>query len=296
VQEWIVGYRTQLPGAVTFDASYIDRTYRDRPASVEINQIYEYDPAVGNIVWRGLVDPTQNSITLQTNNTWNWLVYHGLEFTATKQTRGLNLISTYTRVWDFVDGVYQPNDPAAILQPDSFPNSGGIGTVRGGGTNSIGGDTRNRSWQKHQFRNGVSWRAPWDLNVSTLITFQSGIPSGPIVTTLPAADPRYGPASLSINGRTVTNPLSTTTRFAYATRGEGQLWTPWLKTWNARVARELALGGGSSVEVALDIFNITNNGAGQQFLGGNNITSANFGGIQNIQTPRSGQLAIRLKF
>ena len=91
VQEWIVGYRTQLPGAVTFDASYIDRTYRDRPASVEINQIYEYDPALGHVVWRGIVDPTQNSITLSTNNSWNWLVYHGLEFTATKQTHGLNL-------------------------------------------------------------------------------------------------------------------------------------------------------------------------------------------------------------
>jgi hypothetical protein len=32
VGEWVVGYRTQLPGAVTFDASYIDRAYKDRPA------------------------------------------------------------------------------------------------------------------------------------------------------------------------------------------------------------------------------------------------------------------------
>ena len=40
VQEWIGGYRTQLPGAVTFDASWVNRTYKDRPGTVEINQIY----------------------------------------------------------------------------------------------------------------------------------------------------------------------------------------------------------------------------------------------------------------
>ena len=168
--------------------------------------------------------------------------------------------------------------------------------MRGSGTNSIGGDTRNRSWQKHQFRIGASWRAPWDLNLSTLLTLQSGIPSGPLVTTLAAPDLSYGPATMSINGRNVTNPLSTTTRFAYATRGEGQMWTPWLKAWNARVGRTFTLGGGSSVEFDLDVLNIANAGAGQQFLGGNNITSANFGQIQNIQTPRAAQFSVRLQF
>jgi hypothetical protein len=296
VDEWIVGYRTQLPGRVAVDASYVDRAYKDRPASVEINQIYQFDPSVGHVVWRGLVDPTQNSITLSTNNTWNWFVYHGLEFTVTKQTNALNFISTYTRVWDYLDGTWQPNDPASILQPDTFPNSGGIGTVRGGGTTSIGGDTRNRSWQKHQFRYGASWRAPWQLNLSALLTLQSGIPSGPLVTTLAAPDLSYGPATLRINGRTVTNPLSTTTRFAYATRADGQLWTPWLKALNARVGRTFKLAPGSSVDVSLDVLNITNSGAGQQFLGGNNITSINFGQIQNIQTPRAAQLSARLQF
>jgi hypothetical protein len=296
VQEWIVGYRTQLPGRVAFDASYVDRTYRDRPGSVEINQVYEFDPAVGHVVWRGLVDPTQNSITLSTNNSWNWFVYHGLEFTLTKQTKALNLLTTYTRVWDFADGGWQPNDPASFLQPDAFPNEGGIGSVRGSGTNSIGADTRNRSWQKHQFRVGGSWRAPWGLNLSTLLTLQSGIPSGPLVTTIAGPDLSYGPATLIINGRTVTNPLSTTTRFAFATRGEGQIWTPWLKAWNARAGRTFNLGSDTSVEFDLDILNIVNAGAGQQFLGGNNITSANFGQIQNIQTPRAVQASVRLKF
>jgi hypothetical protein len=295
-QEWIVGYRTQLPGGVAFDASYVDRTYKDRPGSVEINQIYEFDPSVGHDVWRGLVDPTQNNITSSTNNTWNWFVYHGLEFTLTKQAKGLNLLGTYTRVWDYLDGTWQPNDPAAIIQPDSFPNEGGIGTVRGSGTNSYTTDTRNRSWQQHQLRLGASWQAPWHLNLSTLLTLQSGIPSGPIVTTIAASDPSYGPATLAINGRSVANPLSTTTRFAYETRADGQLWTPWLKAWNARVGRSFKLGNSATAELDVDVLNIANAGAGQQFLGGNNITSANFGLYQNIQTPRAGQLSFRIQF
>lgn len=73
VQEWIVGYRTQLPGAVTFDASYIDRAYKDRPAQVD----------------------------------------------------------TYTLAYDHIDGTWQPNDPAAILQPQAFANNARTGTVRG---------------------------------------------------------------------------------------------------------------------------------------------------------------------
>ena len=145
VQEWITGYRTQLPGAVTIDASWVSRKYKDRPATVEINQIYEDN------VWRGLVDPTQNSITLATNNQWNWFDYSGLEFTVTKQTPAFNVITTYTRAWRHLAGTWQPNDPAAIIQPDTFPNDGGVGTVRGSGANSYATDTRNRSWQNHQY-------------------------------------------------------------------------------------------------------------------------------------------------
>jgi len=291
VDEWIVGYRTELPGKFTLDVSYIDRAYKDRPATVEINQIYN------GKVWGGLVDPTQNSITLVTNNRWNWFVYQGLEFTATKQTSRFQFISTYTRAWNHIAGTWQPNDPAAFIQPNAFANNSGIGTVRGNQTSSLGGDTRNRMWQRHQFRTGTTWSAPWRFRVSNTFTAQSGTPTGPITTNIAAPDPQFGPTTLTINGRLVSNPLATTTRFYYATRGEGQLWTPWLITWNARVAREFPLTEHSSVEVAADFFNITNRGAAQQFVtGGNQINGTNYGGLQNIQTPRSAQFSVRWKF
>jgi outer membrane receptor for Fe3+-dicitrate len=126
---------------------------------------------------------------------------------------------------------------------------------------------------------------------------QSGTPSGPITTNLAASDPQYGPATLTIAGRTVSNPLATTLRFAYATRGDGQLWTPWLTTWNVRVGRSFRLGEFSSLEAALDTFNLTNRGAAQQFVtGGNQINSSNYGQMQNVQTPRAAQLSARWRF
>ena len=89
-REWIVGYRTQLPGDVTIDGSYIDREYRDRPAQVDTNQIYTTTST--GTVWSGLVDPTINNNYYITNNKWNWFVYQGLEITASKQTKELAIV------------------------------------------------------------------------------------------------------------------------------------------------------------------------------------------------------------
>ena len=291
VQEWVAGYRRQLPAAFTFDASYITRDYKDRPAQVDINQIYN-----GN-VWAGLVDPAQNNVYLITNNRWNWFVYQGIEFTATKQSARLQFISTYTLAYEHIAGTWQPDDPAAFIQPGTFANNAGIGTVRGNTTSSYTSDTRNRSWQHHQWRTGLTWAAPWRLRISNTFTMQSGIPSGPITTNLAASDPQYGPATMAIDGRTVSNPLATTYRFVYPNRGDGQLWTPWLTTWNARAGRSLELAEGTSIEVAVDVFNITNRGAAQQPLSNaNQINSANYGGFQNIQTPRAAQVSARWRF
>jgi outer membrane receptor for Fe3+-dicitrate len=95
----------------------------------------------------------------------------------------------------------------------------------------------------------------------------------------------------------VSNPLATTTCFYYAMRGEGQLWTPWLITWNARVGREFRLNERSSFEMVAAVFNIANRGAARQSVtGGYQINISNYVDLQNIQTPRSAQFAVRWKF
>ena len=293
VREWLVGYRTQLPGAVVVDASYIDREYRDRPAQVDTNQIYTQ--SASGTVWSGLVNPALNSTYYVTNNKWNWFIYQGIELTVSKQSRNIQLFSTYSYSPDHLGGTFQPNDPVAILEPTKFANNAGLGSVRGNVTNDYTGDTRDRMWQRHQWRTGVMWRAPWKLRVSNTLTTQSGTPGGPVVLTQ-AYNGQYGPATLSINGRTVSNPLATTYRFKYANRGIGQIWCPWLIQWNTLVGREFAITDRQSVEADVNIYNLTNRGAAQQFINGNNSSSSTFGSLQNIQLPRSAQFSLRYHF
>jgi Carboxypeptidase regulatory-like domain/TonB-dependent Receptor Plug Domain len=298
VREWLVGYRTQLKGEVTVDVSYIDREYRDRPTEYDTNQIYT--ATNGQTVWGGLVNSTLNNTYYVTNDKWNWFVYQGVEVTVSKQTSALQLFSTYTYSPDRLAGIFQPNDPTAIVEPTKFANNAGIGSVRGYVTNDWTGDTRNRMWQRNQSRTGVTWNAPWKIRLSTVFTAQSGTPGGPVITTLTALGTPYsgqfGPATLKIDGRTVSNPLATTYRFKYANRGAGQIWCPWLLQWNALAGRTFHITDRQTVEADVNLYNVTNNGAGQQFVNGNNASSATFGELQNVQLPRSAQIGLRYRF
>ena len=299
VREWLVGYRAQLPHAFTLDVSYIDREYRDRPAAIDTNQIYT-TTSTGGTVWSGLVNPALNNTYYLTNNHYNWLVYQGYEVTVTQQGKALGIFSTYTYSPDHMGGTWQPNDPASIIEPGKFADNNGIGSVRGYVTNSYTGDTRDRMWQRQDSRTGITWKAPWALRVSTLFTAQSGTSGGPVVTTLTALGTPYtnqfGPATLKINGRTVSNPLATAYRFKYADRGTGQIYTPWLLQWNALVGRDFRITDRQGVEADLNLYNLTNNGTGQQFVNGNNAASGTFGQLQNVQLPRSAQISVRYHF
>ena len=299
VDEYLVGYRRQLPGQLTFDVSFIDRQYKHRPAVVEVNGIYDGG------VFRGYRDESQNDIFQVTSNRWNWFVYRGIEFDVTKRTRTMQLIANYTRAWQHLAGSWQPNDPASFIQPEAFANNRGIGSVRGNVTNSLSGtaDTRNPMWEKDQLRLGVVYFAPWSLVLATNLSLQSGPYSGPVVTRLAAPDPRFGPPTVTLrNGRIVSNPLATTIRFAYANRGDGQIKTPYLNVVNVRVGRTFKFGE-RRLDVSFDGFNLFNADTDQQFFdGGNQLYSSNYAikdgrffGV-NRQPPRQGQATMRLAF
>jgi hypothetical protein len=299
VREWLVGYRTQLKGGVVIDASYIDREYRDRPAQIDTNQIYI--TTASGTVWSGLVNPALNNTYYITNNVWNWFVYQGYEVTVSKQSSKVQFFGTYTYSPDHLGGTFQPNDPTAIIEPTKFANNAGLGSVRGNVTNDWTGDTRDRMWQRNQARVGITYKAPWGIRLSSTLTAQSGTPGGPVITNLTALGTpyagQYGPATKTISGRTVSNPLATTNRFAYKDRGTGQIWCPWLIQWNTLVGRDFRITDRQTFEANLNIYNILNNGAGQQFVNGNNIAStATFGSLQNVQQPRSAQIGLRYHF
>ena len=304
--EILLGYRRQLPGQISLDATFIRRAYKDMPAQIDVNGIY-----TGG-VFRGYEDVSQNAILLQTNNVWNTPIYTGVEVVGSQRTRRSQFIVGYTRGFQHLDGTWQPNDPASFIQPTAFANNRGIGSIRGNENNSLSGtaQARNPMWIKHALRLAGSYNAPWGLTLSSNLNIFSGPYTGPIVSYLAAPDPQFGPATLVLsNGRTVSNPLATTVRFAYASRGEGQLQAPTLAQWNARVARRFALGN-RRFEIGLSVLNITNRDALQEFLGGgapntgsNQIGSPNFAygpdGTfrgQNRQAARTAQLSLQFEF
>jgi hypothetical protein len=300
INEWLVGYQKQLPGQLAVDATWVHRDYRDRPALVEVNGIY-----TGG-VFSGVLDESQSLIYLNTNNQWNWFVYNGFEVTVSKRAKSLQILGSYGRNWQHIAGTWQPNDPASFIQPSAFANDRGLGSIRGSIVNSLAGDadTRSPSWQPHVARIGATWTAPWELLVSGTYSIQAGPYTGPVVTRLAAADPAFGPASVTLsNGRVVANPLATTIRFVGPTRGDGQIETDPLTVLNLRIGKAFTFGP-RKLEIAYDVFNALNADAFQQFKsGGNQTYSSNYGIAadgsiqgQSRQFARAGQLSIRFQF
>lgn len=306
--EFLVSYRTQLPKSISASATFIQRNYKDLGALVDVNVIYE------NGVFKGYRDPAQNAILNATNNTWNHLVYRGMEFVIAQRTDRSQFLAGYTRMLGHVAGTWQPDDPGGIIQPDAFANDKGIGSIRGNENNSLSGTAQTRSpmWIPHTLRISGSYRLPWEVTVASNLTYQSGAWTGPIIDRVAAPDPRFGPTTLTLsNGRVVSNPLATVLRFAYDTRGDGQVQAPALFTWNMKFSRKFNLAG-AKLDASLSIINLTNADADQEFFGGT-ATTANSGSNQlfspnyayapdgtfrgqNRQAARAAQLLLRLEF
>jgi hypothetical protein len=302
VDEWGAGYTRQLPGRLFAGVDVVRREYLDRPALVETNGVYQGSRFVG---YR---DEAFNATYLVTNNRWNRPVYTSAEVSVTKRTARVQAIGSYVRQWRHMGGTWQPNDPASFIQPSAFANDRGLGSASGvlstpvdanslSGTHMTQRSTASGQWQDHAARAGVTIRAPLSILVSSSYTFQSGVWSGPIVTRLAAADPTYGPASVTLsNGRVVSNPLAITIRFAYPTRGEGQLETPAYHALNMRLGRRFALRG-VKLDAALDLFNVTNHGADLSFQSGANQQYNPLFGLTTFrQLPRSAQVYVRAAF
>jgi hypothetical protein len=301
VEDWGAGYTQQFRGRMTAGIDFVRRGYRDRPTLVETNGRYN-----GN-VFAGYIDEAFNSIYLLTNNRWNTPVYTSIELSATKRTSRFQGVASYVRQWRHLDGTWQPNDPASFIQPAAFANDRGIGSPSGSTSspddaNSLSGShmtqaaTASAQWQDYIARAGVTYNAPWHLLLSGSYQFQSGAWSGPVVSQAPA-NPAFGPPTLTLaNGRLVSNPLATTIRFTYPTRGDGQLRTGLLHIWNVRVGRQFVVNH-LKLDAALDLFNVTNNGADQSFMAGANQTyNPLYGLTNNRQLPRSAQVLLRVAF
>jgi hypothetical protein len=302
VREWGGGFSRQFAGGVAANVDVAHRRFADRPTLVETNGVYN------GRVFAGYKDEAFNEIYQATNNRWNTPVYSSLALSTTKRTARVQMLASYVRQWRHIDGTWQPNDPAAFIQPDAFANDKGIGSSTGtasatSDSNSLTGFqmaqsvTASAQWQDHVARAAAAATGSWGLVFSTNYTFQSGTWSGPIVTRIAAADPAFGPATVRLsNGRVVSNPLATVIRFAYPTRGDGQQRTPALHAWNLRAGRRFTLRR-MTFDASLDVFNVTNHGSDLGFeFGGNQTYNPLFGLTVDRQLPRSAQIVLRAAF
>lgn len=276
VDEWTAGYRRQLPAASSLDLGFVERRTHTQ-ARIDVNSIFE------GRRFLGYRNESQNAIQLLTNNDWNYRRYRALEAQFAHRRGDLSVLGSYTRQWFSDEGTWLPNDVNGILQPDAFPNDRGTGAPQ---------------WRDHIFRVGAALTTPYQLLIGLNYSVQSGPWSGPIITRLSEADPAFGPPTVTLsNGRVVSNPLATTTRFRYTTRGEGQFTLPSVHALNLRVGREFELGSSRRLELAANIFNVTNEGTPTTFLGGAaQDFNPNFRRGGNIQLPRTYQVYARVVF
>jgi hypothetical protein len=87
-------------------------------------------------------------------------------------------------------------------------------------------------------------------------------------------------------------------RFAYPTRGEGQVMAPAQKTLGLKIGKKVNLIGTNSVELAANIFNLLNAGDYTQYNynGANEQFNPNYLGMRNQQPARALQVTAVYRF
>ena len=110
------------------------------------------------------------------------------------------------------------------------------------------------------------------------------------------ADPIYGPGTVRLdNGTTQPNPLATTWRFANATRSDGQLRNETARYLQLNIGRSIKLGR-QSLEPAIGIFNVFNNGAFTQWnTGAQRLNTPLYLSRFNRHPPRAIQITVAHK-
>ncbi|MFB3855500.1 MAG: carboxypeptidase regulatory-like domain-containing protein [Vicinamibacterales bacterium] len=291
--EYTVGFSRQLPWRMALDASGIFRAYKDRMIAVDTNGIYEGGKFLG------YNDVNYNQIYEVRNSDANWFSYKALQISLSKNlSHRTQFLVGYSYATMTVDGTWDQNDPASFLQPNAFPNKGGIGRtvyVVSSGVNSYT-PTYNTGTPPHNLKMNATWEGPWAVTVAASYLYQMGQYSGPILTLIPAADVPFPTTVTLSNGRVVSNPLATRTRFYYSTRAEGQERAPSLNVVNLSIGKRFRYGR-HTLQAAVQAFNLLNRG---EFLYFNYPTISQGVPMKltlyGAQNPRAGQVTLRWEF
>ncbi len=295
VNELTAGFRQQLPGRIGVEVGVVRREFR------AISATYPLTPELPHGELTLSATDWQSARYGIGANRWYYPVVTDLSIQATRQSGRVQVFASYIRNWRHLSGTWVQGDPASFLQPSAFANDKGIGSTATTTTDSLyfgRADTSNDAWIDHSFRGMVICNAPWNLSLAAVYQVQSGVWSGPIVTQIDSPVTPPGPPTYFVNGVPTTNflSLSTNLRFAYPTRGEGQIQLPPVQTLNLRIGKRFQTRWGL-LETAVDVFNPTNRGGYVAFqYGANQTFSPYFGKGGTRQRPRSLQGSVRFAF
>jgi TonB dependent receptor len=308
--EFVVGFRKQFPGQFSVDIGATRRIYHDQFEQVDINGRYPSAPfqPFGGF---GLIDPNQGIIYRETNGDWTRVVVSNLEGTVAKNmSHNFQMVLSLTRQWQHLEGTWNPTDPARFIQPDAFANNRDLSTqlFGNGDHNTLDGRGRESgaAYRPYSVRLASQYYAPWSISVGASYVIQAGGYVGPLVTRIAAADPRFGPATVTLaNGTTQPNPLAATIRFCGSTtlpclpnptRGDGQIINDTAKYLQLHVGRVFKFAG-QSFEPAFNLFNVFNTGANTQWnTGANQLYNPGILQPFNRHPPRAMQLSFAYKF
>jgi hypothetical protein len=302
VDEYAIGFARQFKGQISLDLSFNRRYFKDGYAEIDINGVYPDGPfkPFGGF---GRVDPNQGIINQQTNATWSTVVVTNVEAILAKNlSNNFQVLGTFTRQWQHLDGTWNPTDPARFIQPDAFPNNRDLSRhlFGNGDDNSLdgGGAESGVAYRPYSVRLAGQYFAPWDIKVAASYVIQAGGYLGPVAVQNATGDPIFGPGRVTLaNGTTQSNPLATSWRFAFGTRGDGQLRNETTRYLQLNVGRTFKLGR-QSVDAGLGIFNVFNTGAHTQWNTGANRLNvpSTYLSRFNRHPPRAFQVTLGYKF
>ena len=302
VNEFVVGFRHQFAAQISADLSATRRTYHDNWGKVDVNGIYPSGPGQPFRGF-GLVNPNFGIIFQEQNNTWSQTVVTNYEATIAKNmSRGFQLVASFTRQYQHLTGTWNPTDPARFIQPTAFADDKDLSQqlFGNGESNSLtsGGQESGAAYRPYALRTAGQWAAPWGLNVGMSYIIQAGGYLGTPKNRIAAIDPTYGPATFTLpNGTTQSNPLATTIRIACATRGDCQPLNDTDRYLQLHVGRVMRIRGSQEFEPAINVFNVFNTGAYQQWnTGANDVYATTYLQPFNRQPPRAFQLSFRYRF
>jgi hypothetical protein len=300
--ELVVGFRHQFPGQISADLTATRRIYHDNWGKVDINGIYPSGPGqpFGGF---GLVNPNFGIIYQEQNNTWSQIVVTNYEATLAKNmSHGFQMVMNFTRQYQHLTGTWNPTDPARFIQPNAFADDKDLSQqlFGNGESNSLtsGGQESGAAYRPYALRMAGQYSAPWHLNIAASYVIQAGGYLGTPKSKVAAPDPTYGPATVRLpNGSIQSNPLATVFRIACATRSECQVINDTDRYLQLHVGRIMKIRGSQEFEPALNIFNVFNTGAYQQWnTGANDVYATTYLQVFNRQPPRAYQLTFKYRF